>query len=90
MGSMPFSGGGSDHMPFAYAGVGVSYLFSGVGVKTAAEAAMFGGTAGRPHDPCYHRACDDVSNVDIDIAETFTRSLARAAQHFGVNGLDMP
>ncbi|MFH1436663.1 MAG: M28 family peptidase [Pseudomonadota bacterium] len=90
LGAVPFSGGGSDHVSFGMMGVGVSYLFSGVGIKTAAEAAEFGGHVGRPHDPCYHQPCDTVGNVGPVIVETMTRSLARAAQFFGVDGLDMP
>ncbi len=34
------------------------------GVKTAEQAAIFGGTAGEPYDPCYHQACDTIDNVD--------------------------
>ena len=34
-------------------------LFTGAeGVKTAAQAPTYGGTAGPPYDPCYHLACD--------------------------------
>ena len=71
-------GGGSDHAPFARAGIPVGGLFTGAeGRKTAAQAAAFGGRAGQPYDPCYHRACDTIANVS-DVA--LTRS-ARAAAH---------
>ena len=53
--------GRSDHSPFARAGIPVGGLFTG---------------AGRPADPCYHRACDDLSNVDVRM----TRAMAKAAR----------
>jgi hypothetical protein len=28
------------------------------------EAREFGGEAGAPHDPCYHKSCDTLANVD--------------------------
>lgn len=58
-------GGSSDHAPFAAAGIPVGGLFSGAeGRKSRGEAAAFGGRAGRPYDPCYHRACDTLANVN--------------------------
>jgi Zn-dependent M28 family amino/carboxypeptidase len=61
-------GGGSDHAPFARAGLPVGGLFTGADArKTAGLVSRFGGTAGRPFDPCYHQACDTVSNVNVRI-----------------------
>ena len=63
----PFSGR-SDYGPFIAAGVNIPAggLFTGAeGVKTAAEAAVYGGTAGAPYDPCYHLRCDDLDNTHI-------------------------
>jgi Zn-dependent M28 family amino/carboxypeptidase len=60
----PFSGR-SDYGPFIAAGVDIPAggLFTGAeGVKTAAEAATYGGTAGQPYDPCYHLFCDTFAN----------------------------
>jgi Zn-dependent M28 family amino/carboxypeptidase len=57
--------GRSDHGPFIRAGIPVGGLFTGAeDLKTSEEAELFGGTAGSPHDPCYHQACDTVENVD--------------------------
>ncbi|MDP9384454.1 MAG: peptidase M28, partial [Actinomycetota bacterium] len=43
----------------------VGGLYTGAGAtKTAEQARRFGGRAGRPLDPCYHRRCDTVANVD--------------------------
>jgi Zn-dependent M28 family amino/carboxypeptidase len=89
--SVPYFTDRSDHWPLFSLGVANGSLFTGAdGIKTAEEADAFGGTAGETHDPCYHQACDTLSNVDLDIAETMTKSMARAAQFFGVDGLDTP
>ena len=52
--------GRSDYGPFIAVGIPAGGLFTGAeGVKTAAQAAVYGGTAGVAYDPCYHQACDD-------------------------------
>ncbi|WP_338782478.1 M28 family metallopeptidase [Streptomyces sp. DG1A-41] len=57
--------GRSDHAPFKSAGVPVGGLFTGAGrTKTAAQAAKWGGTAGRAFDRCYHSSCDTTANID--------------------------
>ncbi|MEU4426942.1 M20/M25/M40 family metallo-hydrolase [Actinoplanes sp. NPDC024001] len=56
--------GRSDYGPFIAVGIPAGGLFSGAeGVKTAEQAAEYGGTAGEPYDPCYHEACDDIRNL---------------------------
>ena len=58
----PFSGR-SDYGPFIAVGIPAGGLFTGAeGIKTAAQAATYGGTAGQPYDPCYHLACDTYAN----------------------------
>ncbi len=59
----PFKGtdfsGRSDYGPFIAVGIPSGGLFTGAeGIKTADEAAKWGGTAGEQYDPCYHLACD--------------------------------
>jgi Zn-dependent M28 family amino/carboxypeptidase len=59
----PFDGR-SDYGPFIVAGIPAGGLFSGAeGIKTAEQAAVYGGTAGVPYDPCYHQACDTINNL---------------------------
>ena len=63
----PFKGtdfsGRSDYGPFIAVGIPSGGLFTGAeGLKTAAEAAIWGGTAGQQYDPCYHLACDTYAN----------------------------
>ena len=56
--------GRSDYGPFIAVGIPAGGLFSGAeGIKTAEEAAIFGGTAGEPYDSCYHQACDTTNNL---------------------------
>ncbi|MEW2352238.1 M28 family metallopeptidase [Spirillospora sp. NPDC029432] len=57
--------GRSDYGPFIAVGIPAGGLFTGAeGIKTEREAELFGGTAGQAYDPCYHQACDDLSNID--------------------------
>ncbi|MCG8922413.1 M28 family metallopeptidase [Lentzea sp. CC55] len=57
-------GGRSDHAAFARAGIPVGGTFTGAeGIKTAAQAQKWGGTAGQAYDRCYHRSCDTTANV---------------------------
>jgi len=59
--------GRSDYGPFIAAGIPAGGLFSGAeGVKTAEQAATYGGTADAPYDPCYHQACDDITNLNTN------------------------
>jgi Zn-dependent M28 family amino/carboxypeptidase len=55
--------GRSDYQAFINHGIPSSGLFTGAEVpKTAAQQAIWGGTAGAPFDPCYHQACDTYAN----------------------------
>ncbi len=70
--------GRSDYGPFIAAGIPAGGLFSGAeGVKTDAQAAVYGGTAGQAYDPCYHQACDTISNLST----TALYELGDAAAH---------
>jgi hypothetical protein len=70
-------GGGSDHRGFAEAGVATAGVFSGAGeAVTGEQAAASGAVAGRPADPCYHQACDDLANANLRLARTLTAGLA--------------
>lgn len=70
--------GRSDYFAFIGAGIPAGGLFSGAeDIKTAEQAAKFGGTAGAAFDPCYHQACDTSQNIDPVLFE----QLADAAAH---------
>jgi Zn-dependent M28 family amino/carboxypeptidase len=56
--------GRSDYGPFMAAGIPSGGLFTGAEeLKTPAQAALYGGTAGEQFDPCYHLGCDDFFNL---------------------------
>jgi Zn-dependent M28 family amino/carboxypeptidase len=75
--------GRSDHGPFADRGVPVGGLFSGAeGPKTPGEAEDYGGEAGEAHDPCYHKACDDLDNLDPRLLDQMSDAAADATLSF--------
>jgi hypothetical protein len=72
-------GGASDHAAFQRAGIEVGGVFTGASGRVgAASAERFGATAGRPADPCYHRACDTLQNVDRGSVETVADAVEAA------------
>jgi len=69
--------GGSDHVPFGQAGIPTGGVFSGAGEPVSeVQAASHGATASQPADTCYHRPCDDLANVDLELARLLTAALA--------------
>jgi Zn-dependent M28 family amino/carboxypeptidase len=73
--------GRSDYGPFIAAGIPAGGLFSGAeGIKTEEEAAIFGGTAGAPYDPCYHQACDDITNLSTAALNELGDAVAHSVQ----------
>ncbi|GAA4542682.1 M28 family metallopeptidase [Amycolatopsis samaneae] len=57
--------GRSDYGEFIANGIPAGGLDTGAeGLKTAAQAAKWGGKAGVAYDPCYHQACDNLGNID--------------------------
>jgi len=83
----------SDSVGFESVGVPVGGIYTGSeSIKTAEEAALYGGTAGQAYDPCYHQACDTFANVseqaldqNADAAAFAILSLSRSTQ--AVNGV---
>ena len=70
--------GRSDYKPFIDVGIPAGGLFTGAeNVKTADQAARFGGVVGEAFDRCYHQACDTFSNNN----NTGLRQMADAAAH---------
>jgi Zn-dependent M28 family amino/carboxypeptidase len=54
--------GRSDYGPFIAVGIPAGGLFTGAeGIKTPAEAVVYGGVAGAAYDPCYHQVCDSLT-----------------------------
>jgi Zn-dependent M28 family amino/carboxypeptidase len=70
---------GSDDASFSQKGIATVGLYTGASAqKPESEAKVFGGEAGRPYDPCYHRACDTTANISREVLEQNTRALVRA------------
>jgi Zn-dependent M28 family amino/carboxypeptidase len=71
--------GRSDYQAFILNDIPASGLFTGAeGVKTAAQQAIWGGTAGQQYDPCYHLACDTYDNNNLDALATNSDAIAFA------------
>jgi len=78
--------GRSDYGPFILAGIPSGGLFTGAeGIKTAAEVAIWGGTAGGQYDPCYHLACDTFDNVNLHALDVNSDAVAFATLQFAMN-----
>ena len=64
-------------------GIPAGGLFSGAeGIKTEAEAAIYGGTAGEAYDACYHQACDDITNLSVESLDQMSDAAAHATINF--------
>ena len=82
--------GRSDYGPFIEAGIPSGGLLTGSeGIKTSEEATRFGGTAGKAYDPCYHRSCDTIANLDETALRTNLAAMAHAAFTFAA-ARDLP
>ena len=94
MRGIPFKGtdfsGRSDYGRFIFYGVPSGGLFTGAeGIKTAAEAALWGGTAGQQYDPCYHLACDTYANNNDHALDVNSDAVAFAVLQYAMNTSDI-
>ena len=86
--------GRSDYGPFIAVGIPAGGLFTGAeGIKTPAQAAIYGGTAGQQYDPCYHEECDTFANNSDTALDQMSDAAAHAVLTFAmttssVNGTD--
>lgn len=90
----PFKGtdfsGRSDYGPFIAVGIPSGGLFTGAeGIKTAEEAAIWGGTAGQQYDPCYHLACDTYANNNNHALDVNSDAIAYAVLQYAMNTSDI-
>ena len=80
--------GRSDYGPFIAAAVGIPAggLFTGAeGIKTAEQAAVYGGTAGQQYDPCYHQACDTFANNNNEVLDLNADAVAYATLTYAMS-----
>lgn len=69
----------SDYAQFFEDGIAFGGLFTGAeDLKSEEQAQKFGGAANQPFDPCYHDACDDISNINMDALELHGDAMAFA------------
>lgn len=91
---IPYKGtdfsGRSDYGPFIAVGIPSGGLFTGAeGIKTAEEAAIWGGTAGQQYDPCYHLACDTFANNNDYALDVNADAIAFATLQYAMNTNDI-
>ena len=67
-------GGSSDHFGFIAAGIATGGLFAGATESGSAAQPGTGGSGGEPADACYHLACDDLDNVDVERVALFAQA----------------
>jgi Zn-dependent M28 family amino/carboxypeptidase len=71
-------------------GIPAGGLFPGAeGIKSAAQAAVYGGTAGIAYDPCYHQACDTIKNVNTRAIDHMSDATAHATLVFAMTMNDV-
>lgn len=84
----------TDYGSFTPLGIPAGGVFTGAeGIKTDAQAAVYGGTAGEPYYACYHEACDTVASVSPVVLDQMSDAAAHAVLTFAmttsaVNGTD--
>lgn len=83
--------GRSDYGPFIEVGIPSGGIFTGAEVpKTAAQVALFGGTADVPFDHCYHEACDTIDNVNMVALDFNSDSIANATATYAFDLTGIP
>ena len=61
---------------------GFRWVFAGAEeIKTADQAAKWGGTAGVAFDPCYHQACNTFTNTDAELPLVALDEMSDAIAH---------
>ena len=93
--SLQFEGtdfdGRSDYGAFIAVGIPAGGIFTGAeGIKTADQAAKFGGTAGVAFDVCYHEACDTISNINMTALDFNSDSIANATATYAFDLTGIP
>ena len=76
----------SDYAAFFDSGIPFGGLFTGAeGIKTAEQAAIYGGTAGDQYDPCYHLACDTFDNISLEVLDVNSDAVAASTLQYAMN-----
>jgi Zn-dependent M28 family amino/carboxypeptidase len=85
-GDLPASfDGRSDYFAFINNGIPAGGLFTGAeGIKSAAQAQVYGGTAGVAYDHCYHQACDTIGNLSNTALDQMSDAVAHSTLTFAM------
>jgi len=76
----------SDYAAFFDSGIPFGGLFTGAeGIKTADQAAIYGGTEGDQYDPCYHLACDTFDNISLEVLDLNADAVAASTLQYAMN-----
>ncbi len=80
----------ADAQRFFEAGVPVGGLYAGgPELKSAEEAAVFGGIANAPYDPCHDQPCDHLGNLDPFLFDILGAAAAHVTQELALWGEDL-
>jgi Zn-dependent M28 family amino/carboxypeptidase len=76
----------SDYAAFFFSGIPFGGLFTGASdIKSDAQAATYGGSAGEQYDPCYHLACDTFDNINLEVLELNADAAAASTLQYSMN-----
>ncbi|MFG1997588.1 M28 family peptidase [Spirillospora sp. NPDC048911] len=79
--------GRSDYGGFIRYNIPAGGMFTGAeGIKSSAQAQLWGGTAGQAFDSCYHRSCDTTSNINDTALDRHADALAYAVWNLAGTG----
>ncbi|MEV4311294.1 M28 family peptidase [Actinocrispum sp. NPDC049592] len=80
----------SDYAEFVAQGIPAGGTATGAEViKTAAQAAKWGGQAGIAFDPCYHKACDNLLNVNREALGRQATAISYVITAYGISTTDV-
>lgn len=83
--------GRSDYGPFLEVGIAAGGLFTGAEViKTPEEAIKYGGEAGVAYDVNYHKAGDNVANLNLDAFLVNSKAIAHAVATYATSFASLP
>ncbi len=83
--------GRSDYGPFMAAGIPIGGVYTGADeIKTKRQAAIYGGTAGKPCDPNYHTPRDTLKNANLTIEEQMLSAIGYAVGYFADRAPTVP
>jgi Zn-dependent M28 family amino/carboxypeptidase len=82
--------GRSDYGPFIAVGIPSGGVSTGAeSLKTAQQAALWGGTAGIAFDPCYHQACDTYANNTATALDVNADAVAFGVLQYAMSTADV-